>query len=129
MQNFSRTGHHLKAKILEQGEKFFSWAHPQTNLGKVPPSRARRALIFAVCFEMTFSAAMHSLKCSHLAQFCEFTDEGTGGHWGHVLPKNPEILKETSYADILQHQPRRDHFRSLNHNQQSSPGVHFLRDW
>ena len=43
---------------------------------------------------MTFSAAMYSLKCSYLAQFCEFTDAGTGGHWGHVLPKNPEMSKE-----------------------------------
>ena len=33
----SRTVHHLKAKILELVEKFFSWAHPRTNLGQVPP--------------------------------------------------------------------------------------------
>ena len=36
---FSRTGYHLKAKILEQGKKnCFWWAHPRTNLGQVPGS-------------------------------------------------------------------------------------------
>ena len=40
--DFSRTGNHLKAKILEQGEIFFSWAHPRTNLGQVPPPPPRR---------------------------------------------------------------------------------------
>ena len=35
---FSRTGYHLKGKILELGENIFlSWAHPRTNLGQVPP--------------------------------------------------------------------------------------------
>ena len=32
---FSRIGYHLKAKILEQDEQNFSWAHHHANLGQV----------------------------------------------------------------------------------------------
>ena len=34
---FSRSRYHLKAELLETGEQIFSWAHPCTNSGKLPP--------------------------------------------------------------------------------------------
>ena len=41
---FSRTGHHLKAKIQEPGKKIFLWAHACAHLGQVapPPLRIHR---------------------------------------------------------------------------------------
>ena len=36
---FSGIGYHLKAKNLEPGKRFSSWAHPHINLGQVPPCK------------------------------------------------------------------------------------------
>ena len=35
---FPRIGYHLKAKILEPGKKFPSWAHSPKQLSQVPPT-------------------------------------------------------------------------------------------